>query len=623
MKDSTGAIAVTSADKLLMDAKAALEEGRREAAAKSITLAAKVFASQDEYENAATLYERAGHIYRDLYMAYESYQSFDNATLMLIRQPSSDKVHRKIVDLNSKAGDIAEETTDFKRAADFYFRAADFCADEEEKRTITLKAADALESLADIREEENDLESAVSLLKKVGRLYYASGDDELGSRINDRAAKVSLKWAEKAKKDGELLSAGNAYAEAAQIVQTQGELPEATRLMMEAGDLYEAVGLFEKAGNIFDAAQEAFKFLRQTSARKNAMIKAAEAYLKMEGIPEVVAPLLVKSGNLFMEAGSDMKAKWAFKRGSELFEELAAKARENEEVDSEKSFLRYQAMCLLKWGRREEADSIYNEVVDYYLKQAESEVQSGHKEAQAVALEAAAEVLDEAGKAEEARQQSETALEIYIGLAKEYEASQQFDESSKHYSKAAECAKSLGDAETSEQYHRTASRIAERAAEVYEEMGIPEIATIWLRTAGTEALRTGDEELVDTAIDLLNQSANGFDRVGESDNTFEDLFAVFEAIFMYRPDSREDIANTLTRMDEIVRRTQNFKMDSLMAVLHPLERGNPTAAILALQEREEELLDKRERLLELVEQSKRVRAPEDIKGTGRTHWLYK
>jgi len=215
-------------------------------------------------------------------------------------------------------------------------------------------------------------------------------------------------------------------------VQTQGELPEATRLMMEAGDLYEAVGLFEKAGNIFDAAQEAFKFLRQTSARKNAMIKAAEAYLKMEGIPEVVAPLLVKSGNLFMEAGSDMKAKWAFKRGSELFEELAAKARENEEVDSEKSFLRYQAMCLLKWGRREEADSIYNEVVDYYLKQAESEVQGGHKEAQAVALEAAAEVLDEAGKAEEARQQSETALEIYIGLAKEYEASQQFDESSKH-----------------------------------------------------------------------------------------------------------------------------------------------------------------------------------------------
>ncbi|MFX0045438.1 MAG: hypothetical protein ACFE8Z_06295 [Candidatus Hermodarchaeota archaeon] len=614
---------MTSADKLLMDAKAALEEGRREAAAKSITLAAKVFASQEEYENAATLYERAGFIYRDLYMAYESYQSFDNATLMRIRQPSSDEVHRKIVDLNSKAGDIAEQATDFKRAADFYFRAADFCSDEEEKRTITLKAADALESLADVREEEEDLESAVSLLKKVGRLYYASGDDELGGRINDRAAKVSLKWVEKAKQDGDLLLAGNAYAEAAQIVQTQGELPEATRMMMEAGDLYETVGLFEKAGNIFDAAQEAFKFLRQTSARKTAMIKAAEAYLKMEGVPEVVAPLLVKSGNLFMDAGSDMKAKWAFKRGSELFEELATKARENEEVESEKSFLRYQAMCLLKWGRKEEADSIYNEVVDYYLKQAESEEKSGHKEAQAVALEAAAEVLDEAGRSQEARLQSETALDIYVGLAKEHEISQQFDESSKHYSKAAECAKSLGDDNASDAFHRTASKNAEKAAEVYEEMGIPEIATLWLRTAGTEALRTGQDELVDPAIRLLTRSADGFDKVGEMDNTFEDLFVVFEAIFTYRPDSREEIAKTLTRMDEIVRKTQNFKMDSLMAVLHPLEKGNPTAALLALQEREEELLAKRERLLDLVEQSKRVRAPDDVKGTGRTHWLYK
>ncbi|MHA2379583.1 MAG: hypothetical protein ACXADS_09900 [Candidatus Thorarchaeota archaeon] len=623
MKDSTGANVVPSADKLLMDAKAALEEGRREAAAKSITLAAKVFGSQEEYENAATLYERAAFIYRDLYSAYESYQSFDNATLMLIRQPSSDKIHKKIVDLNLKAGDIAEEATDYKRAADFYFRAADFAADEEEKRGLTLKAADALESLADVREIEEDLESAVSLLKKVGRLYYTAGDNELGGRISDRAAKVSLKWAVKAKRDEDLLSAGNAFAEAAQIVQTQGELPEAARLMMEAGDLYEAVGLFEKAGNIFDAAQEAFMFLRQTSARKTAMMKAAEAYLKMEGIPEVVAPLLVKSGNLFREAGSDMKAKWAFKRGNELFGELAAKARENEEVESEKSFLRYQAMCLLKWGREGEANEIYQEVVNYYLKQAMSEQENRQKEAQAVALEAAAEVLDESGEKQEARLHSQTALGIYIGLAKEHENSQQFDESSKYYSKAAECAKSLGDDETSQAYHRVSSQIAERAAKVYEESGIPEIATIWLRTAGTEALRTGDDGLVDGAIDLLNRSADGFGKVGETANTFEDLFAVFEAIFTYRPDNREEIAKTLTRMDEIARTEQNFKMESLMAVLHPLEKGNPTAALLTLQEREEELLPKRERLLKLVEQSKRVRAPEDVEGTGRTHWLYK
>ncbi len=76
-------------------------------------------------------------------------------------------------------------------------------------------------------------------------------------------------------------------------------------------------------------------------------------------------------------------------------------------------------------------------------------------------------------------------------------------------------------------------------------------------------------------------------------------------------------------MEEIVRNTQDFKMESLLAVLLSLEKGNPTAAVLILQEREDELLPKRERLLTLVDQSKRVRAPNDVKGTGRTHWLYK
>ena len=93
--------------------------------------------------------------------------------------------------------------------------------------------------------------------------------------------------------------------------------------MMEAGELYEAAELYEKAGNIYDAAQEAYKIQRLTSARNQAMSKAAEAYLKMEGAPEAVAPLLVKGGNMFLEIGRPMKAKWAFKRGNELFGELA------------------------------------------------------------------------------------------------------------------------------------------------------------------------------------------------------------------------------------------------------------------------------------------------------------
>jgi hypothetical protein len=76
-------------------------------------------------------------------------------------------------------------------------------------------------------------------------------------------------------------------------------------------------------------------------------------------------------------------------------------------------------------------------------------------------------------------------------------------------------------------------------------------------------------------------------------------------------------------MDELARTTQEYKMHSLMTVINSLEKGNPTAALLALQEREEELLPLRERLLALVKQSNLVRAPEDFETTGRTHWLYK
>jgi len=54
-----------------------------------------------------------------------------------------------------------------------------------------------------------------------------------------------------------------------------------------------------------------------------------------------------------------------------------------------------------------------------------------------------------------------------------------------------------------------------------------------------------------------------------------------------------------------------------------VEKGNPTAALLTLQEREEELLSLRKRLLALIRHSKQVRAPEDVEATGRTHWLYK
>ena len=40
-----------------------------------------------------------------------------------------------------------------------------------------IEAADALEILADAREEEENFEETISLLRKVGRLYYTAGDE--------------------------------------------------------------------------------------------------------------------------------------------------------------------------------------------------------------------------------------------------------------------------------------------------------------------------------------------------------------------------------------------------------------------------------------------------------------
>ncbi|MFX0108120.1 MAG: hypothetical protein ACFE7R_07545 [Candidatus Hodarchaeota archaeon] len=611
-----------TADEILLMARDALKEGRREDAARLLVESAEIFSAEDEYVKAATLFERAGLIFKDIYEAYDCFKAFENATINLVRQPSSPETHKKIVELNSMAGKISEEATEYKRASDFYFRAADFAVGEE-KRELTLKAADALENLADIREEENDLESSVSLLKKVGRLYYTCGEDELGRRINDRAVRIATRWATKSKQEGNPLGAGNALAEAAQIMQATGESPEAPRLMMEAGEFYEAVELYEKAGNIYDAAQEAYQMLRQTTARKSAMTKAAEAYVKMQGRPEVVAPLLVKAGNLFWDLGSDVKAKWAFKRGSELFGELAKKAAKDDDIDSEKSYLRFQAMCLKKWGSEEEADELYRNVIEYYLGIAANEEVSGDKEAESIALESAAEVLEESGNKEKAREYLRQSLQNYVELAEEYATNDQNDESSKFYSKAADCAKKLGELEQSIQYHEIASQKAEAAANYYSELGVKELATIWTRTAGNEALKTQKEELIDKAISLLRNSAAGFAEIQEIDDAFEDLFSVFEAMFLHHSENREEIAGILSEMDEMTRSSQDLKMESLMAVLHPLDSGNHTAALLALQEREEELLQKRERLRRLVEHSKVVRAPEDSERTGRTHWLYK
>jgi tetratricopeptide (TPR) repeat protein len=613
---------MTSAEDLLRNAKSALQEGNRKDAAELMSQAADIYAREGDFETATTLFERAAQFYCDTSQTGKCYKAFENATLMLVRQPSSPETHAEIVKINRQAASIAEEASEYQRASSFYFRAADFASSDEEKRQILTKAADALENVADNKEEEGALEDAVGILKKVGRLYFTAGDSELGSRINERAVRIAMRWAKEAKSSDDLLSAGNALAEAAQIAQVLGDAPEATRLMMEAGELYESVGFFEKAGNIYDAAQEAYALERLTTARRQAMAKAGEAYLKMEGAPEAIAPLLVKGGNMFLEIGRDMKAKWAFKRASELFEELAAKAADDD-INSHMSYLRYQAMSLLKWGRQEEAEAIYQQVIDHYLSEAESHRGSDSKEEQAIALEAAAEVLDEAGKEQDAIAQHQNALNLYVELAEDFASSEKDDESSKFYSKAADCAKNLNDEGRSAEYHGTASEKAEAAARFYGELGIKELETIWRRTAGLEALRTNDSERTDHAISLLKESAKGFKEINEMADAFDDLYAVFEAIFLNHPDNRSDISSILDEMDEISRTTEEPKMNALMAVIHPIENGNPTAALLALQEREEELLALGTRLRALIAHSKVVRPPEEIEGKDRTHWAYK
>ncbi len=592
-------------EEILKEARSALNEGNKEVAAKLLLAAASRLSDKTEYKEAAKIYEEAAFVFRDAYEAAESFRAFDNATLMLIRLPQESEVYQEIVRVNKEAAKVAENATEYKKAAEFYFRAQDFASDDE-KQELNIKAADALENLADIKEEEEDYAEAVGLLRKVSRLYYTAGDHELGERINDRAARLARKWADIAKNKGDYLSAGNALAEAAQIMDT-GESTEAMRIMMEAGELYEAAELFEKAGNIYDAAQEAYKLQRLTSARNQAMSKAAEAYLKTQGTPEAVAPLLVKGGNMFLEIGRPMKAKWAFKRGNELFGELAEKAKSRHDTESEMKYYRFQAMCLEKWGAHEESANLYKKVIDHYLKEAVNEREAGNKELQAVALEEVAEVLLEFGKETEAKGHIENALELYVALADESSTSGDPESGSKLYSKAASCAMNLGDTDRHESFHWMASEKAENAAEYYKELGVPELATIWIRTAGLEALETNSPEMIDKAIDLLTKSAEGFNAANEQKESFEDLFTVFETYFIHIPDKKRPINKIIKMMNEIAMSQNEEVMVALVALVRALNAGNHIGALMILHENEEDLLPKAERIRKLIAHSKVVR----------------
>jgi tetratricopeptide (TPR) repeat protein len=596
-----------TSDDLLKEARKSIEEGNKEEGVKKLLKAAEYLGEKTEYEQAAKVYEEAALVYRDLYHADECFKVFDKATLMMVRMPQNPDVYKEIVRLNMTAAKIAEAATEYKRAADFYFRAKDFAMSNEEKTILNIRAADALENIADVMEEKENFSETISLLRKVSRLYYTAGDEELGARINDRAVRIAQRWAKISKGKGDYVSAGNALAEAAQIMQTNGESPEATRTLMEAGELYEAGQLYEKAGNIYDAAQEAYKLQRLTSARNQALGKAAEAYLKMEGKPEAVAPLLVKAGNMFSELGRVMKAKWAFKRASEMFEELAVKASAERDNESEKKYLRYQAMCLKNWGYEEQAKEIYAQVTEFYLNQARDQSEAGDKELQAIALEEAAEVFLESGQKEESKKNVEQAFELYIEMANEKATGDDSEAASKLYSRAADCAARLGDAGRNESFHWMASEKAEKAAELYRQLEVPELATIWTRTAGIEALQTNSRKKLEKAIELLEKSAEGFKAANELKEAFEDLFTVFEARFMNYQEKWAPINATIASMDEIAKILQDDVINALMALIRALNEGNHIGALLILQENEEDLLDKEERIRRMITQSKAVR----------------
>jgi len=604
---NAGETTLTSDDEILNEARHALDEGNKEVGAKLLLAASNRFAEKGVYKKAAKIFEECALVFKDLYEADECFKAFDNATLMLIRLPQEPEVHKEIVRLNIHAAKIAEEAAEYKKAADFYFRAQDFAPSDEEQAELSIKAADALEILADTREEEGKFEETVNLLRKVGRLYYTAGDDELGERINARAVRVAQRWADLSKKNEDFLSAGNALAEAAQLMETKGESPEATRIMMEAGELYEAAELFEKAGNIYDAAQVAYKLQRLTSSRKQAITKAAEAYLKAQGAPEAVAPLLVKAGNMFKEIERPMRAKWAFLHGNELFGELAKKAQSQNETESEMKYLRFQAMCLLNWGQNDVASEIYIKVISHYLNEAKKEEQNGNKELQAVSLEEAAEVLRESGRLAEATDHLGHAIELYVQLAEEASTSGDHEGSSRLYGKAADCALKLDDKEKHESFHSLASEKAERAAEYYEELGVPELATIWLRTAGKEALVTQSPEMIEKSIELLTKSAEGFRDVNEHKEAFEDLFTVFETRFLNYAKKRRPIKDTIKLMDEAAATDQDEFMIAIVTLVRALNTGNHIGALLILQENEEDMLDKAVRIRKLIEHSKKVR----------------
>ncbi len=597
---------MTTLQEVLRAARKKVKQGDNKTGAKLLKKAADVLVSHDKLRQAAKIYEEAAQAYRQAYMADECYEALDKATLMLLRAGQDPTTRREIARINRLAGEIAEEAADHRKAAEFYFRAADFAESPEARQELAVKAADALENEADEREMKGELGETVALLKKVGRIYYSSGDEELGRRIYRRATDIAKRWAAEAEARQDHSEAASALADAAQILQMLGDLAEAVKLLMRAGELYERAGNFEKAGNTYDAAQELYKRERLTTARRKAMLKASEAYMQMTGTPEVVAPLLVKAGEMFTEAGSPVKAKWAYKRAAEMFHQLAERAKKDGDDDSRYKYLQYEAMSLKKWGANKDAQELYDHVISYYLERAEQHEKKQEHEMQAMRLKEAAEVLYEMGEIERANAVLEEALEIYIQLAEMTQENGDTENSSRYYSKAAECARLMADIDRWSGFHWIASKKAEYVARGYEREGIIPLAAVWKRTAAHEALKTNEDHLRRHAVELLNESSQNFKQMGELKEAFKDLLLMFVLTCRDSPHNDDALESIVNEMQKIVVLTGDEYMRAILAVLVPIQRSDYLIATMALQEHEKVIGADVPQLREVIESRKRV-----------------
>ncbi|GAH31859.1 unnamed protein product, partial [marine sediment metagenome] len=88
---------------------------------------------------------------------------------------------------------------------------------------------------------------------------------------------------------------------------------------------------------------------------------------------------------------------------------------------------------------------------------------------------------------------------------------------------------------------------------------------------------------------------------------FEDIFTVFETRFMHLPDKKRPISKSVKRMNEIASSTQDEILVAIASLARALNSGNHIGALMILQENEEDLLPKADRIRNLIAQSKVVR----------------